>query len=277
MPTTLDDTPPTSQALTEASNIAVWDENGQQSSFGDLFKPTHPGGKIIMIFIRHYHCGMCQDYVAALTKAITPAQLEAANTKLIIVGCGSWTLAKPYRELLECPFPIYSSPGKEAYVVLGMTLRNLDRGKTSPSYVSRSLFGGIMGSVTNAFKMGKVANAGDIKQLGGEFVFGEGPKFLFTHRMKNTRDHTEIKELMVAAGIAEAKAPTITTTTTAPPAQPAPTPSAVAAPVPEASNPINPASAAVEPSQATTETEPATAVAEPTATSTAAAPAPATT
>ena len=80
-----------------------------------------------------------QDYCTELVKLIKPDQLEAAKVNLLIIGCGSWTLAKPYEseffclafatrslisnrvEILDLPWPVYSAPGKEVYIALGMT------------------------------------------------------------------------------------------------------------------------------------------------------------
>ncbi|KAG8738508.1 hypothetical protein FRC12_016741 [Ceratobasidium sp. 428] len=46
-----------------------------------------------------------------------------------------------------------------------------------------------------------LANAGDIKQLGGEFILGPGLTCSFTSRMHTTRSHTPIRDLLEAAGV----------------------------------------------------------------------------
>jgi len=264
----IDDSPPTKDAIAEASKHAVWDENGSQVSFGNLLKPSNPGGKLVMIFIRHYHCGMCQDYITELVNKIKPEQLEAAKVNLVIIGCGSWTLGKPYRKILDCPWPIYSSPGKEVYIDLGMTLRTLDRGKDVPSYAKRSFMAGIIGSISRGISMGKLANSGDIKQLGGEYVISEGPTFTFTHRMKHVRDHVEVVDLMKAAGIEASQAPTKTSE-----------PKTAANPEPAQSTlSVKETSPAAEPSTTTPAlVVPPSSTTEPTVTSTAPAPATAST
>lgn len=142
----------------------------------------------------------CQDFLSYLTSKITPEVLAQHNLKLSIVGCGDWELIKPYRENLATPFDIYADPTKETYVALGMTLRTLDMGGKTPEYQKSGMIGNIFGSIVKAFKIGGIfgsvslslrlsksrstesescittsnffrKNAGDQKQLGGEFVF----------------------------------------------------------------------------------------------------------
>jgi len=191
---------PSAQSLTAAaSSETVFDSTGQKVAFGDLYKDQ----KTIVIWIRHFHCGMCQDYLSAIVAQVKPEVLSSSNVKLLVIGCGEWGLIKPYAELLEFPYPIYADPEKKTYSALGMTLRILDRGpeESKPSYVKHSFIGGVVSSLGNAFKMGKFLGAGDIKQLGGEFVLGPGNTCSYARRMQNTRDHTEVKELMKLVGI----------------------------------------------------------------------------
>jgi hypothetical protein len=61
----------------------------------------------------------------------------------------------------------------------------------------------VAGSVMQAMKKissGLATKGGDPRQIGGEFLFeprgmGEEKQITWCHRMKNTRDHTEISEL----------------------------------------------------------------------------------
>lgn len=146
------------------------------------------------------------EYVSALTKHLSPTVLSSRPSpiRLIIIGCGSSKLLTPYKDLLSCPFPIYADPTKETYRKLGMTFRSLDMGKNcdggdgvrcgegevegeqgpdgaaakgNGGYVQKSLWGIITSSIGAAVKMGHFfADAGDQKQLGGEFVFARKGK-----------------------------------------------------------------------------------------------------
>ncbi|GAA5829740.1 hypothetical protein JCM3766R1_001285 [Sporobolomyces carnicolor] len=184
---------PTPQQLARAQQLAVWSEQGEQVQLGSLMR-SEKGGKCIVIF--------CQDFLSYLTSKITPEVLAQHNLKLSIVGCGDWELIKPYRENLATPFDIYADPTKETYVALGMTLRTLDMGGKTPEYQKSGMIGNIFGSIVKAFKIGGIfgKNAGDQKQLGGEFVFANGEP-IYTHRMENTRGHAPLAELFEAAGL----------------------------------------------------------------------------
>lgn len=192
---------PTADQLHRASQSQVFTESGEQVQLGSLMR-GEKGGKCIVIFIRHFYCGLCQDFLSYLTSKISPQTLRQHNLKLSIIGCGDWELIKPYRENLGTPFEIYADPTKDSYVALGMTLRTLDMGNKTPEYQRGGMIGNIFGSIMKAFKIGSIfsKNAGDQKQLGGEFVFVNGEP-IYTHRMQNTRGHAPLAELFDAAGL----------------------------------------------------------------------------
>jgi len=83
----------------------------------------------------------------------------------------------------------------------------LQLGDKKPEYVKQSMFTGVMTSVFDALKTGrKATKGGDWWQVGGEFLFvkeGDGWKIEWCHRMKTTRDHTEMPELKKVLGISE--------------------------------------------------------------------------
>lgn len=122
-------------------------------------------------------------------------------TFISVVGCGRPELIQMYRDATECPYPIYADPSKQLYDYLGMT-RTLDMGK-KPDYISSSFtknvlqsMGQVVTSGNNAFK------GGDLKQVGGEFLFEDG-KVIWCHRMRHTRDHSEIPRLREVCGLPE--------------------------------------------------------------------------
>jgi len=53
----------------------------------------------------------------------------------------------------------------------------------------------------NATKMPIATNAGNLSQLGGEFVLGPGLSCSFVARMSTTRAHTPIRDVLDAAGV----------------------------------------------------------------------------
>ena len=52
----------------------------------------------------------------------------------------------------------------------------------------------------NAITM-PLANAGDIKQLGGEFLLGLGPVCHYAYRMHTNKSHAPVRGLLERAGV----------------------------------------------------------------------------
>jgi len=176
--------PPTAEELQRAADVIVKDENGNDCRLGDLWKdqPT------VVLFIRHFFCGLCQDFLSFLSSKVKPSDLQAKGAKLIVVGCGDWKLIPEYRGMLGLPFPVYADYSKESYIALGMTRRTLDGGTTNPEYLgATSMLRNTIDAILKAFRMGPFKKSGDIKQLGGEFVIGPGNEAFYTHRMETTK------------------------------------------------------------------------------------------
>ncbi len=104
-----------------------------------------------------------------------------------------------YIEATACPFPVYADPTRKLYDLLGMT-RTWELG-ARPDYMHGNM---IINSVQSIFQgLGSGRNAlkgGDMKQVGGEFLFEEG-ECTWVHRMKTTRDHAEVTEIRKLLGM----------------------------------------------------------------------------
>lgn len=145
---------------------------------------------------------MCQDYIRAITSAITLKDLSAlpATTSVTIIGCGSHDLIDHYASVTDCQFPIYADPTRKLYDVLGM-ISGLFGMSKQPDYQKRGLPGMVIDSIYQSLSNGAGAlKGGNVSQNGGEFVFEDG-KVSWCHRMKNTRDHTEVVELQNIIGM----------------------------------------------------------------------------
>ena len=172
------------------------------------------------------HRQNCQEFLRTLVSQIPPTSLPA-NTSIAIIGCGSHTLIPSYVELTSCPYPIYADPTKRLFDVLGMQ-RSLSLGWNAPNYIHHTLAAGVVKSIVQGLKRipaGDITKAGDLSQNGGEYLFevegvetasqkegrvhqpkgNEGLKIrvTFCHRMRNTRDHTEIPQLAGLLGSPE--------------------------------------------------------------------------
>lgn len=138
----------------------------------------------------------------------------------------------------NCPYPVYTDPKHSLFDALGMT-KTWNMGE-KPAYMKKGLMHNIVTSVMQGLKQvptGKALKSGDFRQVGGEFLFepldlvtpihtpqletmqqldgmdhrddeakqrddGEEVKRVtWCHRMKTTRDHAEIPELMEVLGL----------------------------------------------------------------------------
>ena len=107
-----------------------------------------------------------------------------------------------YKSETKCRFDLYAEPTRKIYDTLGMT-RTLDLGQKKPDYFQSGLFSAITQSILQGIRAGTGAlKGGDIKQVGGEFLF-ENERLLWSHRMKNTQDHTEVPEIRQIIGLDE--------------------------------------------------------------------------
>ncbi|EGO18949.1 hypothetical protein SERLADRAFT_480034, partial [Serpula lacrymans var. lacrymans S7.9] len=131
---------PQANAISQAAQLEVLDANGNSVRFGSLFEDT----TTIVVFIRHFFCGSCQDYVVQLA-SVQPEVLKAGK-KVVVIGCGDWQPIQFYAETTGFQGPIFADPTRKLYVTLGMTIENLQgtpAGEKRRSYLQR-------GDISNA-------------------------------------------------------------------------------------------------------------------------------
>ena len=131
-----------------------------------------------------------------------PPSSLSSDLSIAIIGCGAPSLIDSYVDLTSCPWPVYADPSTKLYEMLGMH-RTLSLGMQSPDYIKHNLVLGCLKSVRQGLaRVGKgdVRKAGDLSVNGGEFLFvqkGGMSEMAWCHRMINSRDHTEVKDLKV--------------------------------------------------------------------------------
>lgn len=190
-----------SKMLEKAEMVGVFDQDGNERPFGGLVRH----GKVCVVFIRHFLCGYCQDYLVALKQRLLREDGDSIldkDKKMVVIGCGHWSVIKSYKDLLGggdyCPFEIYAESTSALVDSLGM-LCKFDAGdaKTQGHYITQSLPSTIINSLLNGCKMGPTSflRSGKMSQQGGEFIFVDG-HCVFAHRMKTARDHLEPQELL---------------------------------------------------------------------------------
>ncbi|WWC61644.1 uncharacterized protein I303_104228 [Kwoniella dejecticola CBS 10117] len=192
-------TPPTHKALFEASLMEVVDEHGLRYKFGDLVRNR----KTIVIFIRHWYCPLCAQYMNSILAEVSHDALEEADVDLIIIGNGSDKMLNGYRnKSFRCPFKIYTDPTLALYRALGLTRQTGDGGQEEDKgdYLVQSAKESTIQTIKRATKM-PIRNPGHFTQLGGEFIFNGTLNVGYTHRMINTRSHQPIRDICEKAGV----------------------------------------------------------------------------
>ncbi|OCK84977.1 hypothetical protein K432DRAFT_378041 [Lepidopterella palustris CBS 459.81] len=198
---------PTQADLDKCADLLVLDSDGASRPFKSLYMGEGVAPRQLIIFVRHFFCGNCQEYLRTLSSSITPESLLTLPTPtfITVIGCGRPDLIEMYASTSNCPFPIYADPTRKLYDLLGMT-NTLDLGK-KPEYIQTSLFATTVQSIVQVLKTGRDGlKGGDIRQVGGEFMFEDG-RVVWCHRMRNTRDHAEVTELRKILGLDDSKPP----------------------------------------------------------------------
>ncbi|KAL9121940.1 MAG: hypothetical protein Q9187_001504 [Circinaria calcarea] len=199
---------PTKTDLEKCAELPVLDVHSKKHTFESLYSGERAARHVLVLFIRHFFCGNCQEYLRELCSSITPESLLSLPipTEIVIVGCGKPDLISFYAAETKCPFPIYADPTKELFSRLGMA-RTLELGPRRPDYMQSSLLTLILKSGLQIFRSGRNAfSGGDYWQVGGEFLFEDG-QVRWCHRMKNTRDHVEVIELRKQLGLDDERPP----------------------------------------------------------------------
>ncbi|KAF1967830.1 hypothetical protein BU23DRAFT_558996 [Bimuria novae-zelandiae CBS 107.79] len=198
---------PTEKDIKRVETLVVLDASGQSRPFKDLYQGEGVAPRQLIIFIRHFFCGNCQEYLRELSASITPESLLTLPepTFITVIGCGRPELIEMYTQTTNCPFPIYADPTRKLYDLLNMT-RTLDLGKKPEYFQSNMLFTTVQ-SIVQGLKTGSNAlKGGDLKQVGGEFLFDHG-KCVWAHRMRHTRDHAEVSEVRQLLGLGTKESP----------------------------------------------------------------------
>ncbi|KAI1465984.1 AhpC/TSA antioxidant enzyme-domain-containing protein [Daldinia caldariorum] len=240
---------PAIETLRKIETYNVLDSDGKSHSFKSLYAGRNSPRRVLIIFIRHFFCGNCQEYLRTLSASVTPEALLQlpVSTFIAVIGCGSPQLINSYIQETGCPFPVYADPTRRLYAELGM-VRTLALGPRPAYMQGKSVAHTVVSGVVQGLKQvksGLATKMGDQKQVGGEFLFEpasltldtpvttprseenkqlelpdeneglddhEDPKIeekrvTWCHRMRTTRDHAEIPELMEVLGLSGTGAP----------------------------------------------------------------------
>lgn len=166
---------PTPETLRKLEQYTVLDESGKSRPFKSLYTGPNVARRVLIIFVRHFFCGNCQEYLRQLAVAIPPERLLQlpVSTSIAVIGCGSPKLISAYLRETGCPYPVYADNTQHLYRELGM-IRTLSAGDRPAYMQNRSMAQTVVSGITQALKQvksGLVLQMGDQKQVGGEFLF----------------------------------------------------------------------------------------------------------
>ncbi|RAL14182.1 peroxiredoxin-like family protein [Aspergillus homomorphus CBS 101889] len=196
--------PPSAESQAKAASYTVLDRQEKPRPYHDLYNGLDAAPRTLVVFIRHFFCGSCKEYVRSLSEVITPELLSdlSTPTSVVIVGCGDPGLIEAYATETDCRFPIYADPTRKLYDELGL-LSSLAM-SARPDYIRKGMTQVVVESVWEKLKQipsGLALKGGDSRQNGGEFLYDqesgrEEKRANWCHRMSNTRDHTELAVLI---------------------------------------------------------------------------------
>jgi len=184
---------PSDEEIEAASNLSVFDEKGNRVPFGSL----HAESRTLVIFVRHFFCGMCHNYVVQLSE-IPKATLEEVNTELVIIGCGEWKVIDVYKKNTGFQGRIFADPSRALYRHFGMTENIAAGGKDDPkpSYVENTISTTLKSMGRGALEPSSWGKQGNLSQNGGDFILGPGNTCSLAHRMRHSTDHMDFEDLL---------------------------------------------------------------------------------
>ncbi|OAR05961.1 hypothetical protein LLEC1_05115 [Akanthomyces lecanii] len=232
---------PSDATIAKVADYVLLDKHGKSHTFKSLYNSRNGARRVLVIFIRHFFCGNCQEYIRSLAESISSEALLGlpVSTSIVIIGCGDPQLIDMYVEATQCPYSLYTDPKAALFDAFGM-VKTLALGE-KPAYIKMGFLKGVftgMGQALKQLPRGLTLKSGDQRQVGGEFLFepldlvtpittptdGQGgpaimdafdnqpsqsdnnghcevKKVTWCHRMRSTRDHAEIPEIMDLLGL----------------------------------------------------------------------------
>ncbi|KAF4597258.1 hypothetical protein EYR40_007710 [Pleurotus pulmonarius] len=197
---------PSAAQLERAGALSVVAQSGVRIPFSSIFAAQ----RTIVIFIRHFWCPNCQDYISQLNRSVDPDLLAISGMRLVIIGNGAPSMIAKYKQMLNISnsFEVFSDPSSKVYDALRMGVvekgakRERKRGEPT-EYAKRGAVGGFAAVVFRALKVGLPLweKGGDTNRLGGEFVLGPGNTCTYAHRMQSTRGHVPVVNILETLGV----------------------------------------------------------------------------
>ncbi|XP_021504770.1 peroxiredoxin-like 2C isoform X1 [Meriones unguiculatus] len=178
------------------AELPVLDASGRRLPFGALFRER----RAVVVFVRHFLCYVCKEYVEDLAK-IPKSVLREADVTLIVIGQSSYHHIEPFCKLTGYSHEIYVDPEREIYKRLGMKRGEEISSSGQSPHIKSSLLSGSLQSLWRAVTGPLFDFQGDPAQQGGTFILGPGNSIHFVHRDRNRLDHKPINSVLQLVGV----------------------------------------------------------------------------
>jgi peroxiredoxin len=163
--------------------VTVLDLDGHPVRLGDLWR----GRSIVLLFVRHFGCLFCRQQITEAAAHLAP--IRALGAELVVVGNGTLSEARDFRDQHQLRMPLFTNPGGQAYAAAGM--RRGWRTNLTPVVALCAVR-----ALRQGFRQTFVA--GDPLQQGGIVVIG--PRGLEQYRYVSTTagDHPPFADVVAA-------------------------------------------------------------------------------
>ncbi|XP_069330148.1 peroxiredoxin-like 2C [Eulemur rufifrons] len=178
------------------AELPVQDASGKRLRFGALFRER----RAIVVFVRHFLCYICKEYVEDLAK-IPKSFLQEANVTIIVIGQSSYHHIEPFCKLTGYAHEIYVDPEREIYKRLGMKRGEEIAFSGQSPHIKSNLLSGSLRSLWRAVTGPLFDFQGDPAQQGGTLILGPGNNVHFMHRDRNRLDHKPINSVLQLVGV----------------------------------------------------------------------------
>uniref|UniRef100_A0A8C2PGD7 Peroxiredoxin like 2C n=1 Tax=Capra hircus TaxID=9925 RepID=A0A8C2PGD7_CAPHI len=160
------------------AELPVLDASGRPVPFGELFRER----RAIVVFVRHFLCYICKEYVEDLAK-IPKSFLQ------------------PFCKLTGYSHEIYVDPEREIYKRLGMKRGEEIASSGQSPHVKSNILSGSIRSLWRAVTGPLFDFQGDPAQQGGTLILGPGNNIHFIHHDRNRLDHKPINSVLQLVGV----------------------------------------------------------------------------
>ncbi|XP_024617187.1 thioredoxin-like protein AAED1 isoform X1 [Neophocaena asiaeorientalis asiaeorientalis] len=189
--------PESGQSLAAAvADLPVLDASGRRVLFGALFRER----RAVVVFVRHFLCYICKEYVEDLAK-IPKSFLQEANVTLIVIGQSSYHHIEPFCKLTGYSHEIYVDPEREIYKRLGMKRGEETTSSGQSPHIKSNILSGSIRSLWRAVTGPLFDFQGDPAQQGGTLILGPGNNIHFIHCDRNRLDHKPINSVLQLVGV----------------------------------------------------------------------------